>query len=214
MIIFLDTVSSLPEFSLIKDNKIIYSCKVLSNQTEKMSDLLIPSYIDLEKKFNLNSELELLLINTGPGSYTALRVGISFFSGLSLSKNLNLVGISCIDLFRFVIANEELMTSGIYISSSNDQNFIYFFDLRENIFKVKNIETGISLYKQNIDFTVFTKIYLNESLNEKNKNLFIGLETEVIRFSKLINDNIDRVKKFKNNQIIDPIYFSNNKILN
>jgi tRNA A37 threonylcarbamoyladenosine modification protein TsaB len=214
MIIFLDTVSSLPEFSLIKDNKIIYSCNILSNQTEKMSDLLIPSYVYLEKKFNLNSELELLLINTGPGSYTALRVGIAFFSGLSLAKNINLIGVSCIDLFRFVIPDKELITSGIYISSSNNQNFIYFFDLKENKFKIKKIETNISLCKQNINFNIFTKIYLNENLNEQNKNLFSGMKVEVIKFSKLINNNLDKIKNFKKNQIIEPIYCSNNKILN
>ena len=80
----------------------------------------------IEQKFNLNSKLQLLLINTGPGSYTALRVGISFFFAISFSKNLNFIGISCADLFRFIIPSNELVTSGIYISSSNDQQFIWF----------------------------------------------------------------------------------------
>ena len=39
MILFLDTVSPLPEFCLIEDNKIIFSNQILSNQSEKMSDL-------------------------------------------------------------------------------------------------------------------------------------------------------------------------------
>ncbi len=50
MILFLDTVSPLPEFSLIADSKIILSKKIINNHHEKMSDYLIKSYTDLEKK--------------------------------------------------------------------------------------------------------------------------------------------------------------------
>ena len=81
MILFLDTVSPLPEF--IADNKIILSKKIINNHHEKMSDYLIKSYTDLEKKFSLDQKLENLIINIGPGSYTSLRIGIAFFSGLS-----------------------------------------------------------------------------------------------------------------------------------
>ena len=51
MILFLDTVSPLPEFSLIGDNKIILSKKIINNHHEKMSDYLIKSYTDLKKNF-------------------------------------------------------------------------------------------------------------------------------------------------------------------
>ena len=214
MILFLDTVSSLPEFSLIDDNKIIHSNQILSNQNDKMSNLLIPSYLELDQKFNLNSKLQLLLINTGPGSYTALRVGIAFFSGLSLSKNINLIGVPCFDLFRFIIPNQELTSSGIYISSSNDQNFVYFFDLKENQFKVKKIEKNVTLDNQGIDISILKKIYVNESLQENKKKIFPDIEIKVITFSKLVNKNIRKIKNLKKNQIIEPIYYSNNKVLN
>ena len=213
MILFLDTVSSLPEFSIIEDNKIIYSNQILSNRNEKMSDLLIPSYLSIEKKYNLKSKLQLLLINTGPGSYTALRVGIAFFSGLSLSQNIDIIGLPCIDLFRFIIPNEELIFSGVYISSSNDQNFIYFFDLKVNQFKIKKIEKNRSLDKQDIDLSILKKIYINESLQE-NLNILPDVEVKVIKFSKLVNQNIKKIEKYTKNEIIEPLYFSNNKILN
>ena len=213
MILFLDTVSSLPEFSIIEDNKIIHSNQILSNQNEKMSDLLIPSYLSIEKKYNLKSKLQLLLINTGPGSYTALRVGIAFFSGLSLSQNIDIIGLPCIDLFRFIIPSEELMFSGVYISSSNDQNFIYFFDLKVNQFKIKKIEKNKSLDEQDIDLSILKKIYINESL-QGNLNIRLDIEVKVIKFSKLVNQNIKKIEKYKKNEIIEPLYFSNNKILN
>ena len=214
MILFLDTVSPLPEFSLIEDNKIIYSNKILSNNDEKMSDLLIPTYIKLEKKFRLSNKIDLLLVNTGPGSYTALRVGISFFAGLGLSQSIDLIGLPCIDLFKFNIPSEELVNTGIFISSSNNQNFIYFYDLKENKFKIKKIEKDLMLNKQDIDLSRLNKIYTNEDINQNNVRLFPNIEIKTLSFSKLVNTNIFKIKNLLKNEIIEPIYCSNNKILN
>ena len=50
MILFLDTVSPLPEFSIIEEDKIIYTKKIILNNNEKMSDSIIQCYLSLEKK--------------------------------------------------------------------------------------------------------------------------------------------------------------------
>jgi len=50
MILFFDTVSYLPEFCLIEDNKILFSKKILDDHDDKMSDCIVPIYIELEKK--------------------------------------------------------------------------------------------------------------------------------------------------------------------
>ena len=214
MILFLDTVSSLPEFSIIEDNNIVYTRQILSNQNDKMSDLLIPSYLKLEKKFDLNVKLKLLVINTGPGSYTALRIGIAFFSGLSLSQNIKLIGISCMDLFRFIIPENKFINSAIYIASSNNQNFIGIFNLKENLFKIKKIEKNLTLDSQKIDFSSINKIYANQSLANENKKIISQTDIEVVKFSNIINENINQIKDLKKSDIIQPIYFSNNEILN
>lgn len=214
MILFLDVVSPLPEFTLIEDNKIIYSQDILSNENDKMSDTLIPAYLRIEKKFNLDSQLKNLIVNTGPGSYTALRVGIAFFSSLSLSKNLALNGVSCIDLFKLTMSDKDLTKSAIYISSSNDQNFIYFYNSDENKFKIKKIEKNLELDKQGIDLSLINKVYTNGNIKKNNKKLFNDIEIKVIKFSNIVNVNIKQIVNLNNNKIIEPIYFSNNKILN
>ncbi|SVD43972.1 uncharacterized protein METZ01_LOCUS396826, partial [marine metagenome] len=154
MILFLDVVSPLPEFSLIEDNKIIFSKKILTNNFDKMSDYLIPAYIDLDKKFSLDKRLELLVTNIGPGSYTALRVGIAFLSGLSLAKNINLIGLSCVDLFRYEIKKEQLSSSVIYISSSNNQKFICLYSVEKNKHIIHKIENDDNLF-------YLDKLYIN-----------------------------------------------------
>ena len=214
MILFLDTVSSSPEFFLIKKDNIIYSSQILLNKNDKMSDLLIPSYLELEQKFNLDSKLKLLIINTGPGSYTSLRIGIAFFSGLSLSQNVKLVGISSMDLFRLSITNDKLINSAIYVSSSNNQNFIGIFDSKNNSFVMKKIEKDFKLEKQNINLTSVNKIYVNQILSNEQKKILDKIDIKVIKFSNIIQDNINYIKNLKKNNIVKPIYFSNNQILN
>ena len=209
MILFLDTVSSLPEFSLIDDNKIIFSKKILKNSFDKMSDSIIHSYLELEKKFSLNSNLKLLLTNTGPGSYTALRVGISFLSGLSVSKNIKLKGITCCDLISYVIPREKLNSSGIYINSSNNQNFICFFS-NNKTFEIIKIENN-NLFK--LDKKI-ESIYTNGDSLNINIDLNNKVKIEKISFLEIIVKNLKNIYLLPEKAIIEPIYISNNKILN
>ena len=140
MILFLDTVSPLPEFSLIGDNKIIFSKKIINNHHEKMSDYLIKSYTDLEKKFSLDQKLENLIINIGPGSYTSLRIGIAFFSGLCLSYQIDLKGIPCVDFYKYIISKDDLLFTGsililliiknLYVYMIKKKNIIIFIKLK------------------------------------------------------------------------------------
>ena len=48
MFLFLDVVSPIPEFHLIKDKKIIVSIKITENNDEKLSDTIIPKYLKSE----------------------------------------------------------------------------------------------------------------------------------------------------------------------
>ena len=212
MILFLDVVSPLPEFSLIEDNKIIFSKKILTNSMDKMSDHLIPTYLYLEKKFSLDKKLNLLITNTGPGSYTALRVGISFLSGLSIAQNINLIGLSCIDLFCYKVRNEELRSSLIYIISSNNQQFVCLYSVKKNkyiIHKVENNDNQFEIHKLSIK-----NIFTNSSLIKKKLNFLNNIKCNTISFHELVNQNIKQIISLPKQDIIKPIYISNNKILN
>ena len=209
MILFLDTVSPLPEFSLIGDNKIIFSKKIINNHHEKMSDYLIKSYTDLEKKFSLDQKLENLIINIGPGSYTSLRIGIAFFSGLSLSYQIDLKGIPCVDFYKYLISKDDLLLTGIYINSANNQKFICIYDEKKEYYNIHKIES----FNEIENFKI-KKIISNTELNKNNSNLFKNIKYQSIGFKEIIIKNLDAIMKLENSKIIEPIYISNNKILN
>ena len=209
MILFLDTVSPLPEFSLIGDNKIIFSKKIINNHHEKMSDYLIKSYTDLEKKFSLDQKLENLIINIGPGSYTSLRIGIAFFSGLSMSYQIDLKGIPCVDFYKYVISKDDLLFTGIYINSANNQKFICIYDQKKEYYNIHKIES----FNEIENFKI-KKVISNTELNKNNSNFFKNIKYQSISFKEIIIKNLDAIMKLENSKIIEPIYISNNKILN
>ena len=209
MILFLDTVSPLPEFSLIGDNKIIFSKKIINHHNEKMSDYLIKSYTDLEKKFSLDQKLENLIINIGPGSYTSLRIGIAFFSGLSLSYQIDLKGIPCVDFYKYVISKDDLLFTGIYIHSANNQKFICIYDQKKEYYNIQKIES----FNEIENFKI-KKVISNTELNKNNSNFFKNIKYQSISFKEIIIKNLDAIMRLESPKIIEPIYISNNKILN
>ena len=209
MILFLDTVSPLPEFSLIADNKIIFSKKIINNHHEKMSDYLIKSYTDLEKKFSLDQKLENLIINIGPRSYTSLRIGIAFFSGLSMSYQIDLKGIPCVDFYKYVISKDDLLFTGIYINSANNQKFICIYDQKKEYYNIHKIES----FNEIENFKI-KKVISNTELNKNNSNFFKNIKYQSISFKEIIIKNLDAIMRLESPKIIEPIYISNNKILN
>ena len=63
MILFLDTVSPLPVFSVIEANKVIRSIQVLSKNSKKISDCIIPAYFTLQNQLQVNDKIEKLRKN-------------------------------------------------------------------------------------------------------------------------------------------------------
>ena len=105
MNLLLDVISPIPEFSVINDNKIILSSKIVKSAENKLSDSIIPAYQKIDKALNLTRYLTSLIVTTGPGSYTSLRIGISFILGLHFSKEIKISGVSGEDLLDFEINN-------------------------------------------------------------------------------------------------------------
>ena len=57
MLLFLDIISSIPEFCVIDDNKIILQQKITQSETDKLSDNIIQSYIEIGKRLYNNTNM-------------------------------------------------------------------------------------------------------------------------------------------------------------
>ena len=97
---FLDFISPLPEFCVIDDNKVILQEKIIQNETDRLSDNIIQSYVEIDKRLNLTQNLEKISTTIGPGSYTSLRVGSAFISGLIISRKIPYYPLSIEDILN------------------------------------------------------------------------------------------------------------------
>ena len=114
MNLFLDTISPIPKFYIINNNS-IQSIQILNKNSNKISDNIVQVFLKMQRKFKLNDKIDNLIVCTGPGSYTAMRIGIAFMYGISITKKIPLIG----PLFNF-----------IYVSILREK--IYSFFLKKN----------------------------------------------------------------------------------
>ena len=76
------------------------------------NDQLVSNILNLVKKHkvNINNKFS-IIVNIGPGSFSAIRTSLSVAKGIKISKNINLYGFKNSDLKQFDLANIELLIS-------------------------------------------------------------------------------------------------------
>lgn len=211
MILFLDTVSPVAKFHVIEDNNIVQSINIINKKDNKISDCIIPAFLKLEKKIQIKKNITKLVTCTGPGSYTALRIGIAFIYGLSLSMKIPLIGISCPNIIKLLISKNKESKTLIFICSSNDQ---YFYCLIN-----KNSELCINKLEFNrLSKLVHSNHYSSSISNYQLPNNLMKIldkKNHVTKsFEKILSSNYNRIKLFKSQKILSPIYTSDNFKLN
>ena len=203
MLLFLDVISSIPEFCVIDDNKVILQEKITKHETDRLSDNIIQSYIEIDKRLNLTKNLKKISTTIGPGSYTSLRVGSAFISGLMISRKIPYYPLSIEDILNFNSEKFSKKNLGVFITSSNNQQFLCYKN-KDKVMEYNKIENNKCSIPKHIELIFFNKT----KINENNK-----LEQIQFSFFKEFYENYNNLT-FKKNIIIKPIYISNNQLLN
>ena len=74
------------------------------------NDQLVSNILNLVKKYKVNIDNKFsIIVNIGPGSFSAIRTSLAVAKGMKLSKNINLYGFKNSDLKQFDLANIELL---------------------------------------------------------------------------------------------------------
>ena len=78
----------------------------------KNNDLLVSTILKLTSKHKaiINSDFS-VLVNSGPGSFSSLRVALSVAKGIKISNNVKLFGYKNSDLPQFNLENIEILIS-------------------------------------------------------------------------------------------------------
>lgn len=91
IILAVDTSSSNCSVAVSKDGSLLASCDI--NYEKQHSVILMPILEGILEKVNLKvKDVDLFVNNSGPGSFTGLRIGLSTLKAMSLSTNKQLIG--------------------------------------------------------------------------------------------------------------------------
>ena len=73
-------------------------------------DQLVLNILNLTKKHKVNFNKDFsILVNSGPGSFSAIRISMAVAKGIKISKKINLFGFKNADLGQFSLVNTELL---------------------------------------------------------------------------------------------------------
>jgi len=173
-------------------------------QSDKSNnDLLMEVILDFFSEIDLKfDDISNIFVNQGPGNFSGLRSSIATAKGISLSKNLNLIGYN-----TFILLCAKFFKK---------KNFIYsFVKFREKYFmkkfnqnldsssKIKEIDLDEIIKKYDDKFKVISKSTTGQS-NEKISNFnnwsIVDLDYNSLEFLEL--------KGLLNKKLIKPIYLS------
>ena len=74
------------------------------------NDQLVLSVLNMIKKHKVNIDMNFsVLINIGPGGFSALRSSLAVAKGIRISKKINLFGYKNSDLSQFTVDNIDLL---------------------------------------------------------------------------------------------------------
>ncbi len=80
------------------------------DQKVNKNDQLVSSILNLIKKHKVNISKDFsILVNSGPGSFSSIRVSLAVAKGIKISKKIKLFGFKNSDLGQFNLVNIELL---------------------------------------------------------------------------------------------------------
>jgi len=187
--------TSVKESSIaIMDNNDCYELFVDSkNDTAKSLPILVEHA--LKKTKNSFQDLDAIAISMGPGSFTGLRVGLSYTKGLSLSLDIPIIPISTFEsMINIAKPNSSSIINTIIHSHST---FVYNaeYELKNNLYlptiEPRLVDISDIEYKKNSLVIYVGKEEIMNTMNTENINSIILNASSI---AILGNNNYDSLK--------------------
>ena len=177
--LFIDTSLNFIRIAIFKDNQIL---DYINERCEKnMSAIFDQRIKDLFSKNNLNfRDVNKILAVVGPGSFTGIRVGLTFAKVLAFSLNKGIIPISELQVLASTNTNSNLITP--LIDARRGYVYAGFYNSNLDIIKKEehvlfdNLKVGNSVFVSydsflNIDSLIpnidFLKIFMKNKDNEE-----------------------------------------------
>ena len=190
-ILCIDTASDICGVSILENTNLVVN---LDNNTGRThSENLMPMIQEALKKSNLSlKDINLLVCDKGPGSFTGIRIGISTVKAFHDSLNIPCIGISALESLSYNVKNDGLIAS--IIDCKNDNCYFALYKLENSNYTQIIEPTATSI----LDTLVLCKnAYCSYPLIST--NLAITFVGDVNIYKSLITSYFDSVNFSENN---------------
>lgn len=203
-ILCIDTSSKLCGVAILDDTTLIKKIELDNGLTH--SESLMPLIDQILKECNLNlNDINLLVSDIGPGSFTGIRIGIATVKAFADSLNIPCIGISSLEVLAYNVSTDGLICSTI--DCKNDNCYFALYELKNGNYKVLEPPTSESI--SNV-LDLLNSKYENKNITfvgdgiKKNSisNYLDSFNLGIAGFNKFISNN-------KNGEEILPMYLKN-----
>ena len=150
-ILSIDTASDLCTVALLEDKNCIK--ELIVNDARNHSEKIMPVIEQVLQETNLNlKDINLIVCDKGPGSFTGIRIGVGTALAFQDSLNIPCVGISSLEALAYNINKEGLICS--LIDAKNNNVYLGLFKLENNEYtqlsdlSFKSIDETIAILKK------------------------------------------------------------------
>jgi len=201
-ILSIETSSNICGISLISKDECVDIIEEESNK--KHAEILPEFYLKLKNSTGfILDDIDAIAISIGPGSFTGLRIGLSFAKGLAFSKGLPIIPISTMMSLAYSLKEDSPEVGIIYSHAKR----VFYQDIKWEK-KLPYSESDIKVSEWNDIFEFFGNrksiFHLNcESLNDANSfikaslsSLYVGLFASTNYDKLVINKPYDLVPNY------------------
>lgn len=132
-ILCIDTSSNLCSVAILENNNLINKLELNNGLTH--SETLMPLIEKILSTSNLSlKDIDLLVSDIGPGSFTGIRIGVSTIKAFADSLNIPCIGINSLEILAYNIKNNGIICSTI--DCKNDNCYFSLFELIDGKYNV------------------------------------------------------------------------------
>ena len=220
-ILSIDTSSNICGVSILEDTKLLCNLDIDTGRThsENLMPMIDKAFTQTSLKIN---DIDLIVCDIGPGSFTGIRIGIATVKAFNDSLNIPCIGISSLETLAYNNDIDSNLVCSI-LDCRNDNCYFALYERNNDILQTliepqsENIKTTLAILKSymadNFDNSSITfvgdgiKVFENE-IKETFEN--IKLTDEKLHNLNSYNLGICGLKKYLNgeciNQDILPLY--------
>lgn len=216
----IETSSKICSVAILEDKNLIKKLELNNGLTH--SETLMPLIKQILEETNLNlSDMDLLVCDIGPGSFTGIRIGVATVKAFTDSLQIPSIGVSSLEGLAYLVKKDSIICS--MIDCKNNNCYYALYELKNNVFtllespKADSIENCLNFLNYKYANSIITfvgdgsNIYKNKIETISSNFVFVNnpntdTDVSMIDVYNLGIAGITRYNKYGEDKNLLPLY--------